>query len=151
MVRNNPSGDPIERRSFLQRLLQLIMGLWGVGLIGAIAAYLRPPRALPFMGPTDIRVGPLDRFNQGEARFIPHEQHPFWVIRTERDQLIALSAVCTHLRCILRWDADRRELICPCHWGTFDLNGNVLAGPPSRPLRTFETHVRGGIIYVRLA
>ncbi len=151
MTRNTSPPEQIKRRSFLQRLLQLVMSLWGVGIIGVITAYLRPPRTLPLMGVTDFRVGPLDQFKKGEARFIPHARHPFWVIRTERDQLIALSAVCTHLRCILRWDADRGELVCPCHGGTFDLNGNVLIGPPPRPLRTFETHVRGGVIYVRLA
>jgi cytochrome b6-f complex iron-sulfur subunit len=54
------------------------------------------------------------------------------------------------VRCILGYDRDRRVLLCPCHDGRFDLGGNVLGGPPSRPLAAYEVAVRAGEVYVQL-
>jgi cytochrome b6-f complex iron-sulfur subunit len=73
------------------------------------------------------------------------------VIKTGADQIIALPATCTHLRCILQWEKESGRLVCPCHAGAFDLNGNVVAGPPPRPLQPLKVEIRGGIVYVNLA
>ncbi|MEO0250399.1 MAG: Rieske 2Fe-2S domain-containing protein [candidate division WOR-3 bacterium] len=96
------------------------------------------------------RVGSLDELAVGAAKFVVHEQQPFWLIRTSADQLIALPATCTHLRCILQWEKERQRLLCPCHGGAFDLSGNVVSGPPPKSLQPLRVDVRGGIIYVTL-
>jgi cytochrome b6-f complex iron-sulfur subunit len=64
--------------------------------------------------------------------------------------VVAASAVCTHVRCILGFDRERRGLVCPCHDGRFDLNGNVLSGPPPRPLPIYEVSIRAGEVFVHL-
>jgi len=46
----------------------------------------------------------------------------------------ALSATCSHLGCRVRWDAPRKQFLCPCHGGTYDRDGKVVAGPPPRGL-----------------
>ena len=46
----------------------------------------------------------------------------------------ALSATCTHLGCQVRWDALSTRFRCPCHGGVFDVQGQVVEGPPPRPL-----------------
>ena len=79
-----------------------------------------------------------------------HGVAPFFVIRTNETTVLALSAVCTHVRCILNYDRERRALVCPCHDGHFDLRGNVLSGPPPRALRTYEVTLREGEVYVRV-
>jgi len=65
-------------------------------------------------------------------------------------RVLALSAVCTHVRCILGYEPARRTLICPCHDGRFDLSGNVLSGPPPRPLPGYPASVRAGEIFVQV-
>ncbi|MHA2641789.1 MAG: QcrA and Rieske domain-containing protein [bacterium JZ-2024 1] len=45
-----------------------------------------------------------------------------------------LSAVCTHLGCLVKWLPAESQLLCPCHAGKFDVNGQVLSGPPPAPL-----------------
>src|SRR4029077_9084496 len=50
----------------------------------------------------------------------------------------ALSQVCTHAGCTVQFDANKTEAVCPCHKGTFDMNGNVVSGPPPTPLRVFK-------------
>ncbi|MEL6351921.1 MAG: Rieske 2Fe-2S domain-containing protein [Cyanobacteria bacterium J06627_28] len=46
----------------------------------------------------------------------------------------AISAVCTHLGCIVDWDADAGEFACPCHGSRFDADGDVTGGPAGRAL-----------------
>jgi cytochrome b6-f complex iron-sulfur subunit len=150
-----PDADnqPVEdagRRSFFNRLFQTVMGLWGVAFITVVFSYIKAPRQSKGIEEKIKRVGPPSEIPIGAARFIADERQPFWVIRTSSEELIALSATCTHLRCILQWDKDSGRLVCPCHAGAFDLNGNVVAGPPPRPLQSLKVDTRGGIIYVNL-
>ncbi len=46
----------------------------------------------------------------------------------------ALSAICTHLGCQVEWKRDQEEFVCPCHKGTYAIDGTVLSGPPPAPL-----------------
>ena len=62
----------------------------------------------------------------------------------------ALSATCTHLGCQVRWDAEATRFRCPCHGGVFDANGQVVEGPPPRPLDRVETRVESGAVLVCL-
>ena len=53
----------------------------------------------------------------------------------------ALSATCTHLGCQVRWDAASTRFRCPCHGGVFDAQGQVVEGPPPRPLDRVDARV----------
>jgi cytochrome b6-f complex iron-sulfur subunit len=79
-----------------------------------------------------------------------HGTAPFYVLRLDAVRVVAVSAVCTHVRCILGYDRERRGFVCPCHDGRFDLGGNVLSGPPQRPLSTYVVSVRAGEVFVHL-
>jgi cytochrome b6-f complex iron-sulfur subunit len=63
---------------------------------------------------------------------------------------VALSAVCTHVRCILTYNREHRSIVCPCHDGRFDLSGNVVSGPPPRPLTRYDVSTRAGEVFVRV-
>ena len=71
------------------------------------------------------------------------------IVARQGDQVYALSAVCTHLGCIVHWK-DKGEpgmkmgdnLHCACHDAFFDLKtGKVLGGPAPQPLQTFPVKV----------
>jgi cytochrome b6-f complex iron-sulfur subunit len=141
---------PIDRRGFLKWTSRIFVGLWGLAGLGIVAAYLRPPGKGHRVAERLVRVGPLEELRVGDARLVRHGTTPFFVIRTDAERVIALSAVCTHVRCILGYDREHKSLVCPCHEGRFDLSGNVLAGPPPRALRAFEVAVRAGDVYVQL-
>ena len=139
-----------SRRRFLDWLSKAFLGLWGVGIAGAIGAYLRPPEHGSGMAERIVRVGLLEDLPIGEARLVRHGATPFYVVRLDATRVVALSAVCTHVRCILGFDRSRRALTCPCHDGRFDLAGQVLSGPPPRPLAAYTVSVRAGEVFVQL-
>ncbi len=151
----SPSTPPTERpaperRQFLNWMSKAFLGLWALAGAGVIGTYLRAPERERRIAEHTVRVGLLEELRIGEARLVRHGTTPFFVIRTDASRVVALSAVCTHVRCILGFDRERRVLQCPCHDGRFDLTGNVLGGPPSRPLRAYEVAVRAGEVYVQL-
>ena len=115
-----------------------------------MTAFVRAPRSSRSLGAGVLKVGPLADLQVGRAKLVHHGKVSIWVVRTGEDALIGLSAVCTHLRCILTWDEQQRIFLCPCHDGSFDLNGNVLGGPPPRSLRRHEVETQLGQIYVHL-
>jgi glycine/D-amino acid oxidase-like deaminating enzyme/nitrite reductase/ring-hydroxylating ferredoxin subunit len=56
------------------------------------------------------------------------------VYRDEHGGLHAVSARCTHLGCLVRYNAAERSWDCPCHGSRFDVDGAVLEGPAVSPL-----------------
>ena len=145
-----PTEGPPSRRRFLAWLSRAFLGLWGVGAAGVMAAYLKAPERRERVAERLVGVGPLDELRIGEARLVRRGVTPFYVVRLDATRVVALSAVCTHVRCILNFDRERRGLVCPCHDGRFDLAGNVLSGPPPKPLPTYSVSVRAGEIFVHL-
>jgi cytochrome b6-f complex iron-sulfur subunit len=60
----------------------------------------------------------------------------------------ALSQVCTHAGCTVQYDTNKVEVICPCHQGTFTLNGDVVSGPPPSALRVYKVSKNGNILTI---
>ena len=70
------------------------------------------------------------------------------LVRTDNQEVKAMSTVCTHLGCTVQWEKDKQEFYCPCHGGRFDKNGKVIAGPPPAPLDTYPTDLEGDNIFI---
>jgi len=69
------------------------------------------------------------------------------LINLPKKGLVAYSDVCTHLSCAVIYQGDGK-LHCPCHDGLFDATtGDVLAGPPTRPLSLIQLAIENGTIY----
>ncbi|HHE55550.1 MAG TPA: ubiquinol-cytochrome c reductase iron-sulfur subunit [Caldithrix abyssi] len=64
------------------------------------------------------------------------------------DHYKVMSGICTHLGCIVKWEQDKDRFFCPCHKGEFDRMGNVIGGPPPRPLDEFKVVVENHKVYV---
>jgi len=70
------------------------------------------------------------------------------LIRTADGAYHAFGQKCTHLSCPVYYSRDHHRLECPCHEGAFDVaTGNVLYGPPPRPLDVIELETRDGQVW----
>jgi len=151
----------ISRRKLLAR---------SVGVMsGAMAAAIGVPAVLYVTGPTReqaaiekwIRLGSASSVETGtqtlmkatvekRSGYLTETQELAVFVSTENgSDFVALSNVCTHLGCRVRWVDNQNEFFCPCHNGVFAADGTVLAGPPPRPLDRFETRVEDGQIFIK--
>lgn len=72
-------------------------------------------------------------------------------IAANKSGISAFSPVCTHFGCLVNWDNNKRVFLCPCHGGTYDIDGNVISGPPQRPLMKLPLKIRDGKVYVEIS
>ncbi len=69
-----------------------------------------------------------------------------YVKRVNEGEVIAISAGCTHLGCIVTWNSEQKIFQCPCHDGRYDAEGKVISGPPPTPLRRHKIKIEEGQI-----
>ena len=69
-------------------------------------------------------------------------------VKEGHDQWLVVIGICTHLGCMVQWEKDKQDFLCPCHAGRYSADGAVTAGPPPRPLAKLPFTVAGGIITV---
>jgi cytochrome b6-f complex iron-sulfur subunit len=128
----------MERRSFLG-FIGSALGLTAFGSMAyPLIRYLAPPKAKHKGGTYTFTKADI-----GDSKEIVYQQTPAIIINRPGKGYIALSRVCTHLGCLVEYDRGSRRLVCPCHAGTFDLEGRVLSGPPPSPLPTIPLSVEG--------
>jgi cytochrome b6-f complex iron-sulfur subunit len=122
------------------------MGLGG--LAARFLQYLYP--VVPPEQIVEVAAGPRDAVpaNSGIVVSLP-EGHV--VLLDAGGELRAFSAVCTHLGCIVKWQpTDHHAIYCECHGGMFTREGDVVGGPPPRPLPRYPVEVRDGQVFVKL-
>ncbi len=136
----------VDRRGFLDWVLRTCAAITGVGLIGPALMYVWPSTR---EGPVRSRqdVGAAQDWQVWTGKKVSLAGTPAVVVRTSRE-FRAFSAVCTHLGCLVQWNANDRIFHCPCHAASFDPDGEVISGPPPRPLREFSVSVVQGKVFV---
>lgn len=88
----------------------------------------------------------------GEGKMVtfsyPGDDDPVIAMRLTDGELVAFSSVCTHLSCAVLWRREEGVLECPCHKGIFsERTGEVVAGPPPRPLPKIRLEERPDGVY----
>lgn len=113
---------------------------------GALAILGTLPRNSNVTATPIAREGELAE-NEWKVFAFPDEYAQGILINLPGHGLVAYSDVCTHLSCAVLYQGDGK-LHCPCHDGLFDAaTGNVLAGPPTRPLTLIQLARQNGMIY----
>jgi Rieske Fe-S protein len=152
------------RRGFLSSLTKLLLlGIGAAIIVPAVRYALAPLRkkggrlALADAGP--IAELPLRKWHLVSLEVVQEDgwratrtNHAVWVRREgdSKDDIIVLSSICPHLGCLVNWDPERSEFVCPCHRGAFDVTGQRISGPPPRNLDPLQDkEVRDGRLWVR--
>lgn len=65
------------------------------------------------------------------------------------DELIAVNPTCTHADCAVTWESEQQKFLCPCHDSEFSSGGEVLEGPATEPLTSYEVKLEGDSILVK--
>ena len=137
--------DEVTRREFV-RYLVLASGGFAAGNVGV--ALWSSLRSINHGEPREIVA--LDQVPEGSAHLFnyPTDADPAILVHLPGGELRAFSQKCTHLGCVVYYQPETAELECPCHEGFFDVeNGEVLAGPPQRPLGRIDVEVRDGTVW----
>jgi glycine/D-amino acid oxidase-like deaminating enzyme/nitrite reductase/ring-hydroxylating ferredoxin subunit len=74
-------------------------------------------------------VDAVSRLRPGEGGLVKREGAHLAVYRDDAGHLHALSPVCPHLKCVVRWNGADRTWDCPCHGSRFAPTGEPLSGP----------------------
>jgi menaquinol-cytochrome c reductase iron-sulfur subunit len=150
----------VPRRDFMRAAIVAIGGVIGAAIGLPAIPYVMGP-ALQADKEEWIRLGTTNKVEldaptlfktsiQTQTGWIEAEQEFSVYVSTENGQdFVAMSNICTHLGCRVRWIAEDQGFFCPCHNGVFARDGSVQAGPPPRPLDRFDTKVEDSILYVK--
>ena len=116
----------MNRRNFLSKITTgSLIGVGSLGLLGALR--LTYPNISK--SKTVLRIGRVNDFPLHTFTLLK-DQNIF--IYRDRTCVKAVSAICTHLGCVLnRSDSGFR---CPCHGSEYNKKGQVLSGPAPRDM-----------------
>jgi cytochrome b6-f complex iron-sulfur subunit len=139
-------NDKLTRRDFTERLA------WGsfwaaaassiVGMVKLLMPAVMPDAA------TRMKLGHPEELPPGTTRLF-EDKNVF--VFSESDGIYAISAICTHLGCIVSRLPDG-QFDCPCHGSKFNTQGEVFAGPAPRGLDWIEVRqAPNGVLYADTA
>jgi cytochrome b6-f complex iron-sulfur subunit len=137
----------MNRRRFVNLFLGGSLLATAGSLLYPVIRYLIPPRQAESLAKR-ILAATVGELAPNSAKLFRFGSSPALLINTTEGQLRALSAVCTHLTCTVHYESETTTIYCPCHNGRFDLAGNVISGPPPRPLEVYDVEVVGSDIFV---
>jgi Rieske Fe-S protein len=131
-----------------------LTALVGAGFAGSITSFLYP--VLRFIFPPDVAESAANEVTAAKVSELPPNSgkifkfgsRPGILLRTPTGEWRAFTAVCTHLNCTVQYRSDMRMIWCACHNGMYDLNGQVVSGPPPRPLEEYAVHFRSDEVVV---
>lgn len=137
----------VTRREFCNFLFLTSSALF-VGAIGFSAKSVYDAQFEPNFTP--MKIEGASGMQPGTAlnfRY-PDEEETAILIRAKDGNFYAYGQKCTHLACPVYYAKETNRLECPCHEGGFAVEtGNVLYGPPPRPLDKIEVEVRGNEVW----
>lgn len=145
-----------SRRTFLFKLSLLLNGAVGAVLAVPLLGYVLGP-AFGKSAKTGswIEIGSLSKFPAGETTlvdFVSPEKSlgdgetaklACWVRHAPDGQFQVFAINCAHLGCPVRWFAQSKLFLCPCHGGTYYENGDRASGPPLRGLFEYKHRFAG--------
>ena len=150
----NVNPQEVSRRKFLFKLAVAANGIVGAIFAVPIIGYLLGP-ALKKQSATEfwVGLGSVEQFPEGETRLVNFRNPstspwdgqtgdiPAWVRRISGNNFQVFAINCAHLGCPVRWFAQSKLFMCPCHGGAYYENGERASGPPERGLFEYKYKV----------
>ena len=143
-----------SRREFTKKALYGIFALLGLGFLAAGLKVLAPSSGtgkelawFPLLSEDDV---PRSGVRKAELVYSAsgRERKSRVFIVSSAEGIAVLSAVCSHLGCLVNYRKETREFVCPCHGGKYDISGRNIEGPPPAPLTEYPVEVKNGMVMV---
>ena len=144
----------LVRRRFLCGMLGGGAAVLGAGVSAPLVGYVgnlqeKPPPDWIEIEEAEYRLAP------GTSKAVLYGRIPVLLFKTpdaDPDSLPKVFvATCTHFDCTVVYDPQQNEIVCRCHDGYYDVDGNVTKGPPPRPLTEFFSRKRdNGMLVIAL-
>jgi menaquinol-cytochrome c reductase iron-sulfur subunit len=159
----SPEGkaEAQTRRVFLFKL--------AVGLNALVGAVLAVPLVGYLLGPASkkgssvgawVNLGALSDFPVGETRLADFRSPvatfddgetgkvSCWVRHVSEQTFQVFAINCAHLGCPVRWFAESKLFLCPCHGGAYYADGSRASGPPERGLFQYRYRIAGNSLMI---
>lgn len=151
-----------SRRQFFANALKAIAGLFALGLGIPLAGFAVSPVLkkgehawIPIADlaqmQDDVPLQVTYQYARKDGWMTVETVKTAFVVKKADGSPLVLSNICTHLGCGVNWDNNMKHFMCPCHGGTYDAEGNVLDGPPPKPLFQLAAKVEANKIFVKEA
>jgi Rieske Fe-S protein len=152
----------VSRRDFMNTAIWAIGGFISAAFAIPAIVYVVAPALQKNQLEEWVRLGSTDKVELGTPTLFKAniERQTGWIVNEEEISVyvltengrdyVAMSNICTHLGCRVRWISDQSQFFCPCHNAIFDEEGQVVSGPPPRPLDRYETKVENNQIFIKV-
>jgi Rieske Fe-S protein len=150
-----------SRRAFLFKLSLLVNGAVGAVMAVPIIGYLLGPAMKKGSSYNSwVTLGALSDFPEGETRLVNYRNPvttswdgqtgdvPCWVRRVSGTTFQVFAINCAHLGCPVRWFAQSKLFLCPCHGGAYYADGSRASGPPERGMFEYDHKVVGDTLMI---
>lgn len=143
---DTPQSEFVSRREFIRLLLltsfAFVVGQAYILVLSWLRQRAAPPASAEIATVNDVPI------NTTKVFFYPTANDPCVLVRLAENEFVAYSQRCTHLSCPVIPQPEIGKIRCPCHDGLYDLRtGDVIAGPPERPLPRITLQIRDGRIF----
>lgn len=137
-----PTEPSSSRRGFLGWFLGTSVGALLLSVLYPVLRFLSPPN-IPEATTNQVEAGTTRDSELVEKgyKIVRFGAEPVLLVRVSETDYRAFAATCTHLDCIVEYQAREKRIWCNCHNGEYDLNGRNVGGPPPRPLERYEVHI----------
>lgn len=150
----------LTRRDWLKGAIAAMGSIIGASIGIPAIAYVVGPALKKAEQQNWVRLGSVAKIPLGEPTLfkfsvkvqtgwiVDEQEISVYILTANGRDFVALSNVCTHLGCRVRWISDNKQFFCPCHNAVFGDDGTVISGPPPRPLDRYETKVEDDQLYI---
>jgi cytochrome b6-f complex iron-sulfur subunit len=136
----------MKRRKFLGIILAFLGSVTSASFAYSLLKYLIAiPAKAADVKKIVLRKGDVP---YGGAKNVISGDTPVIVINRPEKGFIAFVRTCTHLGCLVEFNKSTQKIVCPCHAGTYDLDGAVESGPPPRPLTAIPIKIENDTIII---
>lgn len=143
-------GIDFDRRNFLGKAVGGIGAVVAAGTLYPVVKYIIPPAKKEAKELDEIVVGKASEVPPDSGKIYQFNKDKVIVVNNG-GKLSAVSAVCTHLGCLVQWKADENIIYCACHGARYKDNGQIISGPQPLPLAQYNVRVDGDDLVISKA